>query len=256
MTFGLLGKDIAYSQSPKIFKQIQLHTGQDLNYQLFDVEPHEISNYMEMLKNGEIQGLQVTKPYKELVIDHCDMLSPSAQKIGSVNTMYLRNGKIIGDNTDAYGFEALLASHHIILKNKNICMFGNGGAAKSVYYVLKKQGIEPLIFKRVSSKRAPISKNEHTYEDSNIQSCDIIIQTTSHDFDQNHLQQLKDMSCQPKMVIDLIYYKKTALMSIAEISYDGLIMLIYQAIKSYELFTGDTMDHISEVIETLKGVLS
>lgn len=256
MTFGLLGKDIAYSQSPKIFKQIQLHTGQDLNYQLFDVEPHEISNYMEMLKNGEIQGLQVTKPYKELVIDHCDMLSPSAQKIGSVNTMYLRNGKIIGDNTDAYGFEALLASHHIILKNKNICMFGNGGAAKSVYYVLKKQGIEPLIFKRVSSKRAPISKNEHTYEDSNIQSCDIIIQTTSHDFDQNHIQQLKDMSCQPKMVIDLIYYKKTALMSIAELSYDGIMMLIHQAIRSYELFTGETMDQASELIKTIKGVLT
>ncbi len=256
MTFGLLGKDIAYSQSPKIFKQIQLHTGHDLNYQLFDVEPHEISNYMEMLKNGEIQGLQVTKPYKELVIDHCDMLSPSAQKIGSVNTMYLRNGKIIGDNTDAYGFEALLASHHIILKNKNICMFGNGGAAKSVYYVLKKQGIEPLIFKRASSKRATISKNEHTYEDSNIQSCDIIIQTTSHDFDQNHLQQLKDMSCQPKMVIDLIYYKKTALMSIAELSYDGIMMLIHQAIRSYELFTGETMDQASELIKTIKGVLT
>jgi shikimate 5-dehydrogenase len=64
------------------------------------------------------------------------------------------------------------------------------------------------------------------------------------------------MSCQPKMVIDLIYYKKTALMSIAEISYDGLMMLIYQAIKSYELFTGETMDHSLELIETLKGVLT
>lgn len=254
--FGLLGKDIAYSQSPKIFKQFPLHTGQELSYQLFDVDPHEISKYVEMLRNGEIQGLQVTKPYKEFVIDYCDMLSLTAQKIGSVNTIYLRNGKIIGDNTDAYGFEALLARHQITLKNKNICMFGNGGAAKSVYHVLKKQGIEPLIFKRESSKRAPISKYEYTYEDSNIQSCDIIIQTTSHDFDQHHLQQLKDMSCQPKMVIDLIYYKKTALMSIAELSYDGLMMLIYQAIKSYELFTGETMDQSLELIETLKGVLS
>jgi shikimate dehydrogenase len=256
MMFGLLGKDIAYSQSPMIFEQFQKHTGHPLTYQLFDVEPHEISRYIEMLKNGKIQGLQVTKPYKEEVIKYCDSLSETAQHIGSVNTIYTRNGKIIGDNTDAYGFEALLSSHQVTLNHKNICMFGNGGAAKSVYYVLKKQGIEPRIFKRASSHRKSIALHEYTYEDSSIQSCEVIIQTTSHDFDHHSIQQLKAMSCQPKIVIDLIYYKKTALMSLAESSYEGVLMLIHQAIKSFELFTGFTMQHKSEIIETLKGMMS
>ncbi len=254
MMFGLLGKDISYSQSPKIFQVFQHYTKLDLSYSLFDVEKDQVKDYIEQLRKGYIQGLQVTKPYKEFVMSLCDELSETAKNIGSVNTIYVRDSKVIGDNTDAYGFQQLLADYEVTLLHKQVCILGNGGAAKSVYYVCKEHGVEPMIFKRDTSQQDPITDKEFNYEDTLITQCQVIIQATSHDFDEALISKWKSLGCQPEVVIDLIYHKRTSVLSLSDRSYNGKLMLIYQAMKSFELFINKPLNHQDLIIEQLKGV--
>lgn len=255
MKFGLLGKDIGYSQSPKLFQLFKKHTGIDLTYVLFDIEKHEIKHYVHALKVGELDGLQVTKPYKEEVMAYCDVLTDTAKIIGSVNTIYIRNDVIIGDNTDAYGFEQLLLTQNIELKNKHVCIFGNGGAAKAVYYVCQKHAVMTTIIKRPNALKAPISPLEMYYDDVNIRQCEVIIQATSHDFTKTAILDLKALGCQPKIVIDLMYHKKTNVMTLGKEVYDGKLMLMYQAIQSFELFLNQKLEDVKVLIETMKGAL-
>lgn len=255
MKFGLLGKDISYSKSPTIFKLIKKHLSIDLSYDLFDIEQDEIKNYIQRLKEGSIDGLQVTKPYKEVVLDFCDELTETAKKIGSVNTIYVRHQKVIGDNTDAYGFLQLLKESSITLNHQHVCIFGNGGAAKAVYHVLQNQHITPTIFKRSTSLKEPISPFEFNYENDAIFKCDIIIQATSYNFEETFIINLIKRGCQPEVVIDLMYHQKTHVMSLSNHVYDGKLMLIYQAIRSFELFLDQKIKHVDILVEKMKGVL-
>lgn len=255
MRLGLLGKDISYSQSPKLFHHLKTYTGMDLTYELFDVSQNDVKNYIQALKEHRLDGLQVTKPYKTFVVSFCDALTEAAKQIGSVNTLYVRNQQIIGDNTDAYGFEQLLNASEISIQNKTVCIFGNGGAAKAVYHVLENKKISPVVYKRTQAlheKQFPIERN---YEDASIRECQIIIQATSHDFDQADILHFQSLGCQPEMVIELMYHKKTNIMHLGHRSMDGKWMLIYQAIRSFEKFSNQTLQQVSTIAEMLKGVL-
>ena len=254
MIFGLLGQDISYSQSPKIFEVFQHYTKLDLTYALFDVEKDKVKDYIDQLRKGNLQGLQVTKPYKEFVMSLCDVLSETAKNIGSVNTIYMRENKVIGDNTDAYGFNKLLAYYDISLKHQQVCILGNGGAAKSVYDVCKHHGVEPMIFKRDNSNKQPIMHKEFNYEDMHIKQCQVMIQATSQDFDEALISKWKSLGCQPEVVIDLIYHKRTSVLSLSDRAFNGKLMLIYQAMKSFELFIKQPLKHQDLIMEQLKGV--
>jgi shikimate dehydrogenase len=255
MKFGLLGRDISYSQSPTIFRLIKEHSGIELSYDLFDIEKDEIKNYIQHLKEGTLDGLQVTKPYKEVVMEYCDELTETAKKIGSVNTIYLRHQKVIGDNTDAYGFLQLLNLSSINLNHQHVCIFGNGGAAKAVYHVCQNQHVIPTIFKRSNSLKEMISPIEFNYENDAILTCDIIIQATSYDFDEAFITNLKNRGCQPEVVIDLMYHQKTHVMSLGKHVFDGKLMLMYQAIRSFELFLNQKIKDVDKLVDQMKGVL-
>ncbi len=152
---GLLGKQISYSFSNTYFKK----KFEDLNitdttYENFDL--NDISEFPLIFKNNpEVKGLNVTIPYKEQVIPFLDKLDKKAKKIGAVNTIRItKKGKLIGSNTDYYGFkksiESYLKPHH-----KHALILGTGGASKAIAYALKKLKIK---FKYVS--RSP--KNDQT----------------------------------------------------------------------------------------------
>ncbi|WP_066225099.1 shikimate dehydrogenase family protein [Formosa haliotis] len=152
---GLVGKQISYSFSSNYFKQ----KFEDLNitdttYQNFDLE--DISEFPSIFKNhSEVKGLNVTIPYKEQVMVYLDKLDKKAKDIGAVNTIKItRKGKLIGYNTDYYGFKnslkPYLQPHH-----KEALILGTGGASKAIAYALKKLKIN---FKYVS--RSP--KNDQT----------------------------------------------------------------------------------------------
>ena len=155
--FGLIGKDISYSFSrsyfSKKFKTEKLiHT-----YENFDLE--SINLFTEIYKeNPDIKGLNVTIPYKEAVIPFLDKLNKKAKNIGAVNTIKItKKGKLIGYNTDFYGFKNSLKP--LLKKNQNKALIlGTGGASKAIAYALDKLGIK---YKFVS--RQP-DKNELSYD--------------------------------------------------------------------------------------------
>lgn len=156
---GLIGKNISYSFSNSYFKQ----KFEDLNitdttYQNFDIQ--DISEFNSILKNNpDVRGLNVTIPYKEQVIPLLDKLNSRAQKIGAVNTIKVtRKGKLVGYNTDYYGFKKSLEPHLLSFHDKALIL-GTGGASKAVAYALKKLKIE---FKYVS--RSPKNENTISYD--------------------------------------------------------------------------------------------
>src|SRR5690554_5703504 len=103
--FALVGYDIDYSYSPKLHKKISILFKQDFKYNLEDVKIDDISG---LIMSNKYQGLNITKPYKEEAIKYVDELTFIARKIGAINTIYYEDNKVIGDNTDYYGFIDLI----------------------------------------------------------------------------------------------------------------------------------------------------
>lgn len=136
--FGLIGKNINYSFSPILHSIIFKTLNLNCSYTIFDSEEKELPELINNLKNYKINGFNITVPYKEKIIKYIDTLSENARNIGAVNTIYLKNGKVIGDNTDFYGFEQTLLNMNIDISNKNVVVLGTGGASKAVIEVLKK----------------------------------------------------------------------------------------------------------------------
>ncbi|PJJ07228.1 shikimate dehydrogenase [Flavobacterium sp. 1] len=139
--FGLLGRNISYSFSKGYFtEKFSKEHFEGCTYENFDIQ--EINNFTELVKNNpDLNGLNVTIPYKEAVIPFLDKLSKNATQIGAVNTIkFTKKGKLKGYNTDYYGFkkslEPLLQPHH-----KKALILGTGGASKGVAFALDQLDI-------------------------------------------------------------------------------------------------------------------
>ncbi|MEP2236745.1 MAG: shikimate dehydrogenase [Maribacter sp.] len=139
--YGLIGKDISYSFSRGYFKKKFEEMGLDhCQYQNFDLQ--SISEFPTIFENAEnVQGLNITIPYKEDVMAFLDDMDKAAQKIGAVNTIKFTANGLVGYNTDAYGFEKsiepYLKEHH-----KKALILGTGGASKAIAFVLDELGID------------------------------------------------------------------------------------------------------------------
>lgn len=155
--YGLIGYPLSHSFSKGYFAEKFLKENiTDANYDVFPLE--KIEDFTALYQNKEnLIGLNVTIPYKQQVIPFLDELDETSANIGAVNTVKFTQGKRIGYNTDAYGFEMslkpMLQSHHT-----NALILGTGGASKAVEYVLKKLGIS---FQYVSRNK---SDNTISYE--------------------------------------------------------------------------------------------
>jgi len=145
--YGLVGKDIAYSFSRSYFaEKFQKEDISDCTYENFDLE--SIEDIQTILNSENLNGLNVTIPYKEAIIPYVDQLSEDAKIIGAVNTVrILADGATEGHNTDTYGFRAALLRQWNKHADKALIL-GTGGASKAVCYVLEQMNIEPLFVSR------------------------------------------------------------------------------------------------------------
>ena len=237
---GLLGKNISYSFSQNYFanKFKKEKIDQEFSYENFDIQ--NIDEFTTILKNNrELIGLNVTIPYKEIIIPFLDELSENALEIGAVNTIRIStNGKLFGDNTDFFGFNKSLEP---LLKpqQKSALILGTGGAAKAVAFGLKKLNIESVLVSR-QEKENTITYNQinaKTFDDYQI----IINCTPLGTFPK--IESFPDIPYQyftPKHIaFDLIYNpEKTEFLRKAEnngaIVRNGYDMLVFQAEKAWE----------------------
>ncbi len=151
--FGLIGKNIGYSFSKNYFKnKFESEAIHNASYENFDIQ--HIGEFPNILETTtDLKGLNVTIPYKEAIIPYLDKLQKKAKKIGAVNTIKItKKGKLIGYNTDCYGFKKSLKPH---LKpiHKRALILGTGGASKAVAYTLKELNIDFQFVSRNPSKK-------------------------------------------------------------------------------------------------------
>lgn len=148
---GLTGHPLGHSLSPKIHTAALQSAGLDGEYKLYPVSPEDpaaLAALIQRLKAGELNGLNVTIPHKQAVIPHLDDLTPSARSIGAVNTVFVKDGKLIGHNTDAPGFLGdvyRLLDKATIASRKSSIVLGAGGAARAVVAALLADGWTVLL---------------------------------------------------------------------------------------------------------------
>ena len=231
MQCGLLGRKLGHSYSPAIHSMLA-----DYSYELFEREPEEVGAF---LRSGDWNGLNVTIPYKKDALPYCAELSDTARAIGSVNTLVRRSdGSIYGDNTDACGFETLVRFSGIRVKGKKVLVLGSGGASVSVCYILRR--LEAGSVTVISRGGADNYDNLDRHADA-----EIIVNTTPLGTYPNNGSAAVDLTAFPRCegVLDIVYNPaRTALVLQAEKlgipCASGLTMLVAQARRSSELFTG------------------
>ena len=140
MKFGLLGRKLGHSYSPMIFDLMGGY-----RYDLFEREPDCIEDH---LRKGDFDGLNVTIPYKKEVLQYLDEIDPLAQRLGAVNTIVKKDGKLFGYNSDYYGFLSLVQRTRIEPPNKKVLVLGSGGASVTVRAVLEDLGAQVVLISR------------------------------------------------------------------------------------------------------------
>ena len=168
---GLTGYPLGHSLSPKLHAAAFQSVGLDGEYKLYPVSPDEPDGLMELLgrvRAGMLLGLNVTIPHKQTVIPLLDGLSPSAQAIGAVNTVHLKDGKLMGHNTDAPGFTLDLKRSLDIQSAGKALVLGAGGAARAVIYALLAAGWDATL----AVRRADVGMAEALIASSKRQAAD------------------------------------------------------------------------------------
>ena len=240
--YGLLGEHLPHSFSPQIHALLG-----DYEYRLFEVAPDGLEQFM---CEHNFDGINVTIPYKKAVMKYLDCISPEAEKIGSVNTVTVRDGKLYGDNTDYFGFLYMIKKSGIEITDKKCLVLGSGGASLTAVAVLRDLNAkETVIISR---------KGENNYENISIHSdAQIIVNTTPVGMYPHNLESAIDLSVFPNLdgVLDIVYNPlKTKLILDAEEREipcaAGLSMLVAQAKRANEMFFGISRpDSVCEDIE-------
>lgn len=225
--FGLLGENLKYSYSKKIHESFGLY-----DYDLFEVKPEDLDDFF---KNRTWKGINVTIPYKRAVQKYVDEETQIAQRTGAINTIYEQNGKLIGDNTDYYGFLHLLNLVRAKTNGKKVLILGRGGAAKCVREAMKDRHAA-VIWQTHRHELADLSK---------MKDAEIIVNTTPIGTAYTEVRGQRPCDLKKfknlELVIDLVYNpKETPLLKQAKelgISrIGGLEMLKFQAEKAAHRF--------------------
>lgn len=241
--YGLIGATVSHSFSKSYFDEKFFREGlRDHHYELFQL--NKIQEFENLIKDTKgLSGLNVTLPYKELIIQYLDEVDPAAKKIGAVNVVTIKNGKLKGYNTDSDAFFETLEKWLPKDRTFNALVLGTGGSSKAVRQALTKMGIE---YKTVSREK---SKGNYTYEDLKtdkniIKDHHLIINTTPLGmYPQTDYLPPIPYECLTKdhYVYDLIYNPaRTLFLQKAEMRgatiKNGLEMLHVQAEKSWQIW--------------------
>ncbi|MEZ4924059.1 MAG: shikimate dehydrogenase [Crocinitomicaceae bacterium] len=171
--YGLIGKKLSHSFSQKYFTE--KFNNQSVNSIYFNYELNNISEVRNLLRDPEIEGLNVTIPYKVSIIPFLDELDGLAEEIGAVNTIKIKDGKAKGYNTDVYGFSQMIKPF-FESQHERAMILGTGGASKAVAYALEKLGVDVIYI-----SREPQGEFEFGYDEINenmVKFHGIIVNTT------------------------------------------------------------------------------
>ena len=233
MKFGLLGRMLGHSFSPRIHSALG-----NTNYELFEREPSQLQ---EFFADPELQGINITIPYKVNALEACDVVDPRAERIGCVNTMVRKDGKWHGYNTDYDGFVFTLQHANIDVSGKECIILGDGASSATVHVALEDLGAKNIV--HLSRKTAPSYGDAPNYYETT----QIIINCTPIGMYPHNPANLIDITQFSKLegVVDLIYNpRRTILLLQAEMMEiphcDGLPFLVAQGVEAANHFQGES----------------
>ena len=234
MEYGLIGEHLGHSYS----KLIQEKLLDNYTYEIQEVSKEDLDSFMKKI---EFKAINVTIPYKQAVIPYLEEMDQAARKIGAVNTIVNRNGKLYGYNTDYYGFRYMVETHGISLKGKKVLVLGNGGASQAIQAVVHDLGACEMIITDLILKDNVISIEEAYKNHTDV---NIIINTTPMGMYPKVHGIAVDLSKFKKCeaVFDCIYNPQDTEFTLQakergiKVAVTGLEMLVGQAKRALEFF--------------------
>lgn len=263
--FGVVGEKLTHTLSPEINKRIFELIGVEAAYKKFEISKEDISKLGEALKVLNIKGVNVTIPYKEIVMKQLDYISKEAKDIGAVNTILLQDGKLKGYNSDYFGFKKTLEINNIEVTGKVCAVLGTGGASKALITCLKDSGVRTLyVVTRNKSKEFRINADVEIidYEQLKTIKGDVLVNATPvgmyPNVDESPVS--KEVIDNFDTLVDIVYNPKmTQFLKIGrklgKKVCGGLYMLVGQAVKSEEIWheRNIDLDVINQVYRELEN---
>jgi shikimate dehydrogenase len=253
----VIGHPIAHSRSPLIHGAWLAEHGLDGAYDRIDVAPAGLAAFVARIRAGEFAGGNVTVPHKEAVLPLLDETSEAARAMGAANTLWLEDGRLCGDNTDAAGFLGHLdaSAPGWDARVRTALLLGAGGAARAIAHGLKGRGVARIVLANRNRTRAqelaaslgaPLEAAEWSARHGLVPAADLIVNTTSLGMKGQPPLDLDLSGLKPGAIVDDIVYVplKTALLVEAErrgaTIVDGLGMLLHQAVPGFARWFGVT----------------
>ena len=259
----VIGNPIGHSLSPKLHNYWIKTNNIDAIYEKKKLNDEELESIIFKVKKNEIQGINVTVPFKNKIIPYIDQLSPEAEKTKSVNTIYASNNQIIGHNTDIAGFELSLKKLKYDVSGKKILILGAGGVVPSIIFALNKMKVSEILISNRTRENAEslkdLFKNIKVIDWGVVPEFDIIINATTLGLKKNDTFGL-DFSkyAENKFFYDVIYAPFLTEFSEAgnsqnNLSENGFNMFLFQAQKAFNIWHNVEPEINQELFKFLKN---
>ena len=256
--FGVIGHPIAHSLSPAMHTAALRALRLDACYGAFDVPKRFLRPMLRALVLAGVEGLNVTVPLKEAVIPLLDRMDPTARAIGAVNTVVIRNRRLIGHNTDAAGFRrALVEDLRCNVRGARVLLLGAGGAARAAAWALAKAGARTVwvanrtprkaarlvrwLRRRAGTRCAAVAWREEALKTA-VRDADLVVNATTVGMRPRDGSPIDPAWLRRgTRVYDLVYHRETLLVRAARrrgcVAAGGVSMLLYQGAASLRLWT-------------------
>jgi shikimate dehydrogenase len=223
-------------------------------YEARDIAPEDLKAALEALRHSSAWGANLSIPHKEAALEFLDEISEEARVIGAVNTVVVRDGRLLGMNTDAPGFMRSLIEAGIRVQGHRVVVLGAGGAARGVAWALKSAGANVMIWNRTSTRAKALAQElgldscDEVSLETAIKEGDGLVNTTSVGLEDASTSPLPNTDWLPQhWVCDIVYRPlETKLLRDARahglLGVDGLGMLVHQGAMALEAWTGRAVD--------------
>ena len=260
--FLVIGNPIDHSLSPKLHNYWIKTNNIDAIYEKQKLDECELEQFILQIKKKKIDGVNVTVPFKKVIIPFLDELTIEAESTQSVNTLYLKDNKLIGHNTDIVGFETSIKKSKFDVSNKDILVLGAGGVVPSIIFALNKMKVSKIkISNRTKEKADNLKKlfnNIEIIEWGEVPNFDMIINATSIGLKKNdHINLDFSLTSKNSFFYDVIYNPQEtnflkAGKKLGNIILNGKLMFIYQALSSFQIWHGIKPSVNEDVIKLLE----
>ena len=262
--YGVIADPVAHSLSPRLHNRAFRRKRLDSCYFPFRVAPEQLGDFFELAEQLQIAGLSVTIPHKQAVIEHLAGVDPLAERIGAVNTVYRKDGKLWGTNTDVLGVIRPLEKR-LPLQGARVLVVGTGGAARAAVFALADKQAKVVVAGRDPAKAEALAQaagvTATSWESLATASFDALVQTTPVGMSPKVQETLFPGRIPAEVVFDMVYNPlETTLLrhaaSQGKQTIEGLEMFIEQALAQFELWTGAKAPRTTmrnAVLEVLQG---